>query len=117
MEQNLGTIKVERETFEKNGKSYFSYFVKGNIRGVDVKILMTPPDLGGYTVLDIVFAGEKEADFIATPFEFKDAGGNAIKGFSYMVRSYDEDGTAYECKVKPSRASDKSLLNMLVRNI
>ena len=26
-EKVLGQIKVERETFEKDGKSYFSYFI------------------------------------------------------------------------------------------
>lgn len=31
-------IFVERETFEKNGRTYFSYFIKGNIRGKDVKV-------------------------------------------------------------------------------
>ena len=31
-------IKVERETFEMDGKTYFGYFIKGNIRGRDVKI-------------------------------------------------------------------------------
>ena len=36
-------IMVERETFEKNGKSYYSYFIKGNIRGKDVRVLITPP--------------------------------------------------------------------------
>ena len=38
---SLGKIKVERETFEKNGKTFYSYFIKGNIRGKDVRILGT----------------------------------------------------------------------------
>ena len=50
-------IFVERETFEKDGNTYFSYFIKGNIRGRDVKIGVVPPDNGGYVVLDIVFNG------------------------------------------------------------
>ena len=53
---------VERETFEKNGKSYYSYFIKGNIRGKDVRVLITPPDKGGYAVLDIVFGNENSAE-------------------------------------------------------
>ena len=47
-------IFVERETFEKNGRTFFSYFIRGNIRGKDVKVAVVPPDKGGYTVLDIV---------------------------------------------------------------
>ena len=33
MEKKNAKIVVERETFEKNGKTYFSYFIKGKIRG------------------------------------------------------------------------------------
>ena len=66
-------IMVERETFEKNEKTYFSYFIKGNIRGKDVKIAVAPPDKGGYTVLDIVFGDAMQAELKITPFEIKDA--------------------------------------------
>ena len=113
MENNK--IKVERETFESNGKEYFSYFIKGNVRGRDIKAGVIPPDKGGYTVLDIVFDGQMEAELIVTPFEIKDVKGKTIKGNTYSVRSYDEDGTVYECPIKPARTSDKRFLNMLLR--
>lgn len=69
---NNKQIFVERETFEKNGRTYFSYFIKGNIRGKDVKVAVVPPDRGGYTVLDIVFGDEMAAQLVAKPFEIKD---------------------------------------------
>ena len=47
MAKNNGTILVERETFEMNGKAYFSYFIKGNVRGKDVRVSIIPPDKGG----------------------------------------------------------------------
>lgn len=115
-EKVLGQIKVERETFEKDDKTFFSYFIKGNIRGKDVKVLVTPPDKGGFTVLDIVFGNEMEADLIVNPYEIKDdATGNVIKGNTYAVRSVDENGEVYECTIKPFRQSDKALLNMLIK--
>ena len=43
MAKKENKIMVERETFEKNGKSYYSYFIKGNIRVKDVRVLITPP--------------------------------------------------------------------------
>ena len=58
-------IFVERETFEKNGRTFFSYFIRGNIRGKDVKVAVVPPDKGGYTVLDIVFGNEMAAELIS----------------------------------------------------
>ena len=109
-------IKVERElyTSKKTGKSNYIYFIRGIIRGKDVKIAVTPPDIGGYTVLDIVFNGAMEADLVVKPFELKDDAGNIIAGNTYSVISVDEDGQIYECKIKPFRSSDKQLLTMLL---
>ena len=110
-------IKVERDTYEKDGKTYYSYFIKGNIRGRDIRVLIVPPDKGGYTVLDIVFGEEMEAELVLNPYEIKDEStGKVIKGNSYAVRTVDEDGEVYECAIKPFRASDKALLNMLLNN-
>ena len=36
-------LYVERETFETNGKEYFSYFIKGVVRGKEVKLTVAPP--------------------------------------------------------------------------
>ncbi len=109
-------IMVERELFERNGKSYFTYFIKGNVRGTDVRIAVMPPDKGGYAVLDIVFHNEMQAQLVIKPYEIKDeATGNVIKGNTFAVVSHDTDGTEYECPIKPFRQSDKTLLNMLLR--
>ncbi len=113
-------IIVERETFEKDGKTYFSYFIKGNIRGREVKIGIAPPDkdkdIGGYTVLDIVFGSAMAAELVIKPYEIKDEKTKTVvTGNSYAVRSYDENGEVYECAVKPFRQSDKALLNMLLK--
>ncbi len=109
-------IVVEREMFESKGKSYYSYFIKGTIRGKEVRVNVVPPDSGGYRVLDIVFGSEMQAKLVSSDFEITDqATGKTVSGTSYMVMSEDEDGTSYECKIKPARNSDKTLLNMLVR--
>ena len=109
-------IMVERETYEKGEKTYFTYFIKGVVRGKNVKVAVSPPDKGGFAVLDIVFGNEMKADLITKPYEIKDdATGNVIKGNTYSVKSVDENGQVYECPIKPFRASDKTLLNMLMR--
>ena len=108
-------IVVEREPFEKNGKVYQNYFIRGNVRGIDIRVLVVPPDFGGYTVLDIVYVGAKEAELVLVPYEMTDEKtGKISKGYSYAVRSEDEDGTVYECKIKPLRKSDKDMLQMLL---
>ena len=108
-------ILVERDTYEKNGKTFFTYFVKGTLRGKEVKASVMPMDIGGYAVLDIVFNGANQASLVVKPFELKDEKtGATVKGNSFAVCSTDEDGTVYECPIKPFRPSDKSLLNMLL---
>ena len=116
MAKNIEMILVERETFEKNGKTYYSYYIKGNLRGKDFKVAIVPPDKGGYTVLDIVFGNAMAAELVVKPFEIKDeATGKVISGNTFAVQSYDENGEVYECAIKPFRASDKALLNMLIK--
>lgn len=112
-------IYVERETFEKNDKTYFSYFIKGVIRGREVRIGIAPPnsdtDKGGYTVLDLVFGNADRAELVIKPFEIKDEKTKqTITGNSYGIKTVDEKGEVYECAVKPFRTSDKAMLNMLL---
>ena len=40
-------IFVERETYEKNGKQYFTYFIKGVVRGIEARVQLMPPGLHG----------------------------------------------------------------------
>ena len=116
MKTEVKKIMVEREPFQKDGKNYFSYFIKGTVRGKDIRVLITPPDKGGWQVLDIVFGDANEAELEIKPYEMKnEATGEVIKGNSYAVKSVDENGEVYECKIKPLRSSDKMLLNMLIK--
>ena len=110
------TLFVERETYEKNDKTYYSYFIKGVIRGKDVRVALVPPDNGGYAVLDLVFGDAEKAELFSTPFEIKDdRTGRIVKGNSYGIRTVDENGEVYECAIKPFRASYKTLLQMLLK--
>lgn len=86
------------------------------MRGKEVKAQIIPPDKGGFVVLDIVFDASLQVELAQTPYEFKDeATGREITGTTYSVKSVDENGEIYECKVKPFRDSDKTLLNLLLR--
>lgn len=110
-----GKIYVERETYVKNNKTFFSYFIKGIVRGKPVKVAIVPPDNGGYVLLDIVFDKDMAAELSVEPFEMKTDKGEIIAGNTYSVKSVDEDGEVYECKIKPFRQSDKAILNYLLK--
>lgn len=108
-------IFVQRETFKKNGKEFYTYFIKGQVRGREVRVAVMPPDFGGYTVLDIVFDGANQAELVVSPYEMTDAKGKVLRGVTYGVRSCDDNGEIYECKIKPVRTSDKDMLSMILR--
>ena len=108
-------IMVERETYEKNEKTYYTYFIRGKARGRNIRASVVPPDVGGYKVLDIDFDDALEAELVITPFEIKDDHGKVVKGNTYKVVSYDPDGTEYECPIKPANQCDKSFLKMILR--
>ena len=44
-------IMVERETYEKNEKTYYTYFIRGKARGRNIRASVVPPDVGGISFL------------------------------------------------------------------
>ena len=118
VKQEEKNLVVERESFiASNGEQYWAYLVKGKVRGRDVKVDFSPKDKGGYEPLDIVFDVSPTAELIMTDEEMTDNFGKTTKYTSYKVRTIDEFGLEYECGIKPSRDSDKSLLKMLLNNL
>ena len=119
VEQQEQALKlfVERESFIGNdGKQYWAYVLKGNVRGRAVKVDFAPKDKGGYEPLDIVFMISDKAELIMTKETMTDASGNKTSYTSYKVRNKDDLGEL-ECGVKPSRDSDKALLNMIITEL
>ena len=115
-ENSSKKLLVERETYEKDGQNFYSYFVKGQIRGKDVKARLSPKDMGGYDILDIVFLTDETAELVITPSEMTDEKGNIVKFTSYECNNVDpETGDVFTCGLKPQRASDKQILEMLAR--
>ena len=109
-------ILVEKEAYEKDGKTYFGYCVRGMVRGKEVKVAVVPPDFGGYRVLDIIYGDSDKAELVTKPFEIRDEKTKrVVRGNTYAVRSVDENGEVFECAIKPFRPSDKALLEMLLK--
>lgn len=111
-------LVVERETYQKDEKTYYQYFVPGVIKGKNVKAKLTASDIGGYEVLDIVFIGQEKAELGLVPYSMVDeATGKINNGFTFEARTTDKDGTIYKAKVKPLRPSDKALIDMLLAQL
>lgn len=115
-EQGL-KLFVEREPFTgSDGNKYWAYVLKGEVRGRAVKVDFAPKDKGGYEPLDIVFSIAPTAELIMTTETMTDASGSKTKYVTYKVRNEDDLGVL-ECGVKPSRDSDKALLQMIISQL
>ena len=114
--ENTGVL-VYREKFisKERRQKYWGYFVVGMLRGRKVRVSLVSTDAGGYDLLDIVFNGADSVELWRKPYTLKDANGDiTASGFTYSVVSLDEDETVYTAQVKPSRKSDKALLEKII---
>ena len=85
------------------------------LRGRKVRVSLVSTDAGGYDLLDIVFNGADSVELWRKPYSMKDEKGKiTASGFTYSVVSLDEDETVYTAQVKPSRKSDKALLEKII---
>ena len=117
VEEKALKLFVERESFiGTDGKQYWAYVLKGDVRGRAVKVDFAPKDKGGYEPLDIVFMVKDTAELIMTTETMTDANGKKNTYVSYKVRNADDLGVL-ECGVKPSRDSDKALLTMVINQL
>ena len=130
-ETNETTIQVSEETpavkqlfvervknVAKDGKEYWNYITKGKALGRDIRVDFMPKDKGGYEVLDILFSLQDKAKLVVGEESSTDVNGKTTRYKTYtlqVVDENDEDKTIYDSSVKPSRDSDKALLNMLLK--
>ena len=110
--------KYGKQMQTKDGRDYFAYCVRGNVRGREVKADFVPKDNGGYEPLDIVFDVSPKAELFMEERESEsDKTGKVTKYMAYWVQTVDENGLIYSCNVRPQRDSDKALLSMLLNLI
>lgn len=105
---------LSRKTFSLNGEQYYSYGVDGTLRGRKVRADFIPKDKGGYEVLDIVFDTVDKVELVVGEETMQGNDGTKSRYTTYTARSFDSDGSVYECPVNPARPSDKALFKMLV---
>lgn len=106
--------KNGRQLVTKDGRLYYSYHVRGNVRGQEKKADFAPKDKGGYEPLDILFDISPKAELIMTDEVMTNADGSKTEYTAYKAQVVDENGEIWECGVKPQRDSDKALLKFIL---
>ncbi|MBQ8145499.1 MAG: hypothetical protein IJZ04_05305 [Clostridia bacterium] len=111
-------LKIEREPYvsKKTGKPGFTYYLKGTVRGREVKAKVVPKDKGGFEVLDIIYDGAIACDLRVEKGEMKNEDGDIVKFETYTVFSKDPTtGEEFDLKVKPDKDSDKAKFKFILR--
>ena len=111
--ENQKNLMLERETYVKDGKAFYAYCVKGQIKGKEVKASVVPKDIAGYGLLDIIFGDQDKVDLCVTPFEMQNEHGEIISGNTLSVKCADDE--ALECKLKPLKSTDKTIINYFLK--
>lgn len=114
----MATLTVEREIYTaKDEKEYYGYFVRGKLRGREVRADLMPKnkDFDGYAILDIIFDIASTAQLSIREEESETATGAKTRYKVYEVSNTDEDGIMYSYKLKPRAESDKSVLGVLLQ--
>lgn len=110
---------LERSEFTtKDGRTMWGYAVQSKVRGREVKADFVAYDQGGYEVLDMVFDIKDTADLVMHDETMTDADTGEVRTYTvYEAQNVDEDGDILTCRVKPSKSSDKSTLDYLMRKL
>lgn len=111
-------LYVERETFiAKDKREMYGYFVRGEVRGREVKVDFNAKDQGGYETLDLIFDISPKAELLIHEETQTDNDGTKRTYTVYEVQNVDEDGIVYKYKIKPARESDKTYLDILLQQL
>lgn len=115
----ISGLDLRRERYRADGKEYWGYFVEGAILGKKKRAALSAPDKdrGGFDLLDTIFEDKKAIDIALVPYEMRDKVTNKItqKGFKFEGFTLASDGLTYCCNIKPRSPSDKSLLDVFLR--
>lgn len=106
--------KDGKQLVTQDGRLYYAYIVRGNIRGQEKKVDFVPKDQGGYEPLDILFDIAPKAELTMSEEEMTDNDGRKTRYMAYKAQVVDEDGEIWDCGVKPQRDSDKALLKFML---
>lgn len=119
-------FKVKRKIFVgRDNKEFWTYYVEGDVIRVKngvrkeqhVTVDFLAKDQGGYEALDIIFWFVDEADLVMREETMtNDRTGEVTKYTVYEIEDFDDNGNRTAYKVKPSRDSDKALLQMLINS-
>ena len=111
------TFKLQRETFQHEGKTYNSFYIPIRVFGRDMKIQLAPKegDRNAYTVLADIFTLYTEADLVCCEGVMSD-GKKKTKFMTYLVKAQDpSSGLEVSVALKPVGDTNKRLLEQLYR--
>ncbi len=104
-------ILTRKEFTTKDGRKMWGYQLPCIVRGAETKVDFEASDQGGYEVLDLIFGINKPVELhIHEETMRNDRTGEITNYTVYEAKATDDNGIEYVYKIKPSKNSDKTLL-------
>lgn len=119
-------LLITRKLDVRSGKKYYSYYVHGLLRGVEVKVRVRPgkddsgfTDVNVYTLLDIVFGTGDEAAFAVQILKRKDFSNNrTMKSLQYYAYVFDKtENDEYVAPLRFETSGDKAVMLQLLEKV
>ena len=110
-------IFITREKFKmRDGRSLWSYVVRGKKYGHDIKAEFVAKDRGGYGFLDMLFDISEKVELVVHEETTESASGRVSYYMVYEAQGVDENGEIVSIKIRPKQDSDKAYLALILGN-
>ena len=108
-------VYLTRETFKmRDGRTFWSYVVRGKKYGRDIKAEFAARDKGGYEFLDMLFDISEKVELIMHEEANETASGRVSYYMVYEAQGVDANGEIVTIKIRPKQDSDKAYLALIM---
>ena len=111
-------VYLTRETFKmRDGRSFWSYVVRGKKYGREMKAEFAAKDKGGYEFLDMLFDISDKVELVMHEEASETNSGRLSYYMVYEAQGVDANGEIVSIKIRPKQDSDKAYLACIISSL
>ena len=111
-------VYLTRETFKmRDGRSFWSYVVRGKKYGREMKAEFAAKDKGGYEFLDMLFDISDKVELVMHEEASETNSGRVSYYMVYEAQGVDANGEIVSIKIRPKQDSDKAYLACIISSL
>lgn len=111
-------VYLTRETFKmRDGRTFWSYVVRGKKYGREMKAEFAAKDKGGYEFLDMLFDISDKVELVMHEEANETSSGRVSYYMVYEAQGVDANGEIVSIKIRPKQDSDKAYLACIISGL